>query len=251
MNTSDSKKDSHDAYIAELRHALADLPRAEVDAIVEDVTPQLADAAVAEELGTPAELAAELRAAAGFPTGSTRRTLTARIALWVLVLATGTAAYGGFISNQLLSNDARYSMPVIALVLVASWFVVGQLGRDVAAVEELPEVRTARKLLFGAASSRMLGTLRLVELGWLLARFPLILIGTLLLAVQFGWNSGMAGVFAVAVAVVTTAAGYRSLTDRRWLWLSVPAGAWAIGVSLRLAVYLSLVVEGHIGYVNV
>ncbi|MFL6118470.1 hypothetical protein [Actinophytocola sp.] len=117
-------------------------------------------------------------------------------------------AYGGFICHQLVGDDARYSMPVIAVALVGSWFLVVRLGRDAAAVE-LPEVRTVRELLVGATSPRMLDALRLVELGWLLARFPLILIGTLLLAVQFGWDTTMPALVAVA------AAGYRSLTDRR------------------------------------
>jgi uncharacterized membrane protein len=250
VNTNEPTVDSTETYVAELRQALADLPPAEVDAIIDDIAPQLADTAAAGELGTPTELAAELRAAAGFPAGRTRRTLATRIALWTLLIATGTAAYGGFISHQLASNDAQYSMPVIALALVGSWFLVARFGRDVAAVAELPEVRTARELLVGATSPRVLDALRLVELGWLLARFPLILIGTLLLAVQFGWDTMMPALFAFAVAVVTTAAGYRSLTDRRWLWLSVPAGAWAIGTSLRVTTYVTLFVEGHIGYVN-
>lgn len=231
-------------YVAELRAALADLPNTEVDAIVEDIEPQLADPAAARELGTPTELAAELRAAAGFPASNAHRSL-ARISLWVLVIATITAAYGGFISHQLVSNDARYSMPVIGLALVATWFAVARLGRDVTAVADLPEVRMARGLL------AMPPALRLLELGWLLARLPLILIGVLLLASQFGWDPAMVLVFAFAVALVATAAGYRSLTDRRWLWLSVPAGAWAIGVSLRLAIYASLLANGHIGYVGI
>lgn len=250
MNTSDPTVGDAGTYVAELRQALADLPPDEVDAIIDDITPQLTDAAAADELGTPTELAAELRAAAGFPIGRTRRTLAARTALWTLVVATGTAAYGGFISHQLLSNDARYSMPVIAIALVASWFLVARFGRDVAAVAELPEVRATRELLIGATSPRVLEALRLVELGWLLARSPLILIGTLLLAVQFGWASAMPLVFAVAVAVVATAAGYRSLTDRRWLWLSVPAGAWALGTFLRVVDYVSLFAEGQIAFVN-
>jgi uncharacterized membrane protein len=235
-------------YVAALRQELSDLPRAEVDAIVEDITPQLAEAG--DELGSPATVAAELRAAAGFPVGTRQRTLVARTALWILVIATGTAAYGGFLSQQLSSNDARYSMPVIGLFLVASWFLVARLGRGVAAVADLPEIRAVRRLLVGSASPRFIETLRLVELGWLLARFPLILIGMLQLAVQFGWDTLMPQVFAFVVAAVVTAAGYRSLTDRRWLWLSVPAGAFAIGTALRLAAFVSMFAEGHVVYLG-
>jgi hypothetical protein len=249
VNTTDKTVGDIEAYVAELRRALADLPHAEVDAIIEDVMPQLADSA--SDLGTPAELAVELRAAAGFPQGKTRHALVARIALWTLVVATGTAAYGGFISHQLASNDARYSMPVIALALIVSWFLIARFDRGVTAVADLPETRAARRILVGSTPPKAAEFLRLIELGWLLARFPLILAGTLLLAVQFDWNSVTPLLFAFVVALVATAAGYRSLTDRRWLWLSVPAGAWAIGTAVRLTVYISLIAEGHIGYVNV
>jgi hypothetical protein len=239
---------STETYIAELRQALSDLPRAEVDAIIEDITPQLAESA--DGLGTPAELAVELRAAAGFPSGGGRQNVAARVALWTLVVATGAAGYAGFISDKLLSNDARYSMPVIGLVLVASWFLVARFGRDVTAVAKLPEVQAARGLLTGSIPPRVRAAVRLVEPGWLLTRFPLILIGMLLLSAQFGWNPVPAQVFAFAVSIVATAAGYRSLTDRRWLWLSVPAGAWAIGTALQVAGYISLFMSGHIVYVS-
>jgi hypothetical protein len=234
-------------YVTELREALADLPPAEVDAIVEDIEPQLAESA--DGLGSPTALAAELRAAAGFPPAGGRYRVTARIALVVLVIATGTAGYAGFISHQLRSTDAVYSMPWIAVALVATWFVVTRFGPEVTAVGELPEVRATRTLLLGASSQRVRDALRLGELGWLLARFPLILVGVLMLAGQIGWEPWMAHVFAVAVALVATAAGYRSLTDRRWLWLSVPAGAFAIGAGLRVLVFVSLYAQGHIGYV--
>lgn len=232
-------------YVTELRHALADLPAAEVDAIVEDITPQLAESA--ESLGSPAALAVELRAAAGYPPGG--NVWLARISVGVLVIATCAAAYAGFIAHQLRSNDAKYSLPVIALVLAATGFVVARFGRDVAVVRELPEVRAARGFLGVSPSPRLREAARMVELGWLLARFPLILLGMLLLCGQFGWPMLVGEVFAVAVSIVATAAGYRSLTDRRWLWLSVPAGAFALGAAMRTIMFISLVAQGHIGYV--
>lgn len=241
MNTTDE-------YVTELRHALADLPAAEVDAIVEDITPQLAESA--DRLGTPEALAAELRAAAGFPARHGQQVVLARVALWVLVIVAGAAAYGGFISHQLRSNDAWYAMPMVVVALAAACFAVARFGRDVAVVAELPEVRAARGLLGVSPSPRLREAARLLELGWLLTRFPLVLIGMLLVSTQFGWHPVMAHVFAFAVAVVLTAAGYRSLTDRRWLWLSVPTGAFAIGAGLRTIIYVSLFAQGHIGYVT-
>jgi hypothetical protein len=69
-------------YVAQVRTALADLPAAARDELLEDLPEHLAEVAaegegsLAERLGPPAAYAAELRAAAGVPAGRRRRRLT-------------------------------------------------------------------------------------------------------------------------------------------------------------------------------
>lgn len=237
MNTRD--------YLDELRLALADLPDHEVEAIIEDVTPQLHDHG-ADGLGTPAEYAAEIRAAADLPTKAEHR-VGPRIALVVLVAATVTSGYAGYLNENLASNDARYSMPFVGLVLVAVWFLVARFGPAVRAVAALPEVRLAAAVVAGAPAPvrRYLASL---QPGWFLLRAVLVGLGTLLLFHTIGWYSGMPDVAAIAVAVIVFTAGVRARTDRRWLWLSLPAGAWAVGVALWLLGFLPLIAGGYIGY---
>lgn len=238
MNTTD--------YLTELRGALADLPREEVDAIIEDVTPQLVELGPAG-LGAPAEYAAELRAAAGLP--ARQGGLGLRIAVWVLAFATGTAGYGGYLNADIASNDARYSMPFIGLALVVTWLVVGRLGRDVRPVAELPELRLALAAVAGvpAPVRRYLASL---QPAWLLLRAVLVGLGVLLLCHTIGWFWGTPELVAAGVAAIVFVAGLRARTDRRWLWLSIPAGAWAVGVALWLLNFVPLIVGGHIGYLG-
>jgi len=232
-------------YLTELRAALADLPSAEVEAIVEDVRPQLAEDA--GRLGTPAEYAAELRAAAGLPARAPRKGLAPRVALWVLAITTVAAGYAGYLNEGIASNDGRYSLPVFGLALVATWFVVARFGPAVAPVAALPETR----LLDLRVPAPVVRYLTSLHPAWCLLRAVLVGLGVLLLCHTIGWYSGMPEVVALAVAAIVLFAGHRSRTDRRWLWLSVPAGAWAAGVAFRLLGYLPLIVSGDIGYVHV
>lgn len=231
-------------YLTELRAALADLPDAEVEAIVEDVAPQLAEDP--DRLGTPAEYAAEVRAAAGLPTRAPRRGAAPRVALWVLAITSVAAGYAGYLNADLVSNDGRYSLPVFGLALVAIWFVVARFGPGVAEIAALPEVR----VVGGTAPAPVVRYLASLQPGWSLLRAVLAGVGVLLLCQQIGWHTGGPELVALAVAAVVLFAGHHSRTDRRWLWLSVPAGAWAVGVACRLLGYLPLIVSGDIGYVQ-
>jgi hypothetical protein len=239
MNTRD--------YLAELRLALADLPKDEVEAIIEDVTPQLHEHG-ADGLGTPAEYAAEIRAAAELPAKEPRG-IRPRIALWVLAVTTVASGYAGYLNADLASNDARYSMPFIGLALVAVWFLVAGFGATAHAVAVLPEVRVAVTAVAGlpAPVRRYLTSL---QPAWFLLRAVLAGLGMLLFCHTIGWQTGVPEIIALAVAVIVFTAGLRSLTDRRWLWLSLPAGAWAVGVALWLLGFLPLIASGDIGYVQ-
>jgi HAAS domain-containing protein len=244
MNT--TERDEVRDYLAELRHELADLPAAEIEDVVLDVTPQLTEIAdagesITERLGTPAEYAAELRGAAGLSAVEPKQdVLGARFAAWTLAAGTVAAGYGGFLHELLLSNDTRYVLPVFGVVLAASWFVVGRFGRAVPEVAALPEVR----LLLGELRPRTDGLRRvwdyLVSLqpGWFLLRAALVGFGAFLVFQSRGLYPGGPELVGLLVAVLAIVAGYRSRVDRRWLWLSAPIGAWAIGVAVGLLTHL-------------
>src|SRR5689334_3464157 len=88
-------------YLNRTQAALADLPAAEVEEILEDIGPHLAEVAdelgegvsvetLIERLGTPEDYASELRTAAGYPPAETTPkpagVLLSRLALWLLTL---------------------------------------------------------------------------------------------------------------------------------------------------------------------
>lgn len=238
-----------DDYVAELRRELADLPAAEVDEIVEDLAPQLAEIeAEGREplgaLGAPAEYAAELRGAAGLSTVEPKRGgVGARFAVWVLAICTVAAGYGGYLNEDLASNDARFVLPAFGALLVVSWFVVGRQGRSVPAIADLAEVRLLLGTLRPSADSADLASKAFAYLislrpGWFLFRACLAGLGALAVCRTIGWYRGMPELVALGVTAVVLVAGYRSLSDRRWLWLSVPAGGWAVGVGLSLLDWL-------------
>jgi len=245
-------------YLAELRYELADLPAAEIEDVILDVTPQLTEIAedgesIAARLGTPEEYAAELRGAAGLSTVEPQRgSLGARFAVWTLAVCAVAAGYGGFLNEQLVSNDARFVLPAFAALLVVSWFVVGRTTRAVPEVAALTEVR-----LLGALRPRTDLTRRvrdyLVSLqpGWFLLRAGLAGFGTMLVCRQIGWYPSTPELAALLVAAAALAVGYRSRADRRWLWLSVPAGGWAIGVAVDLLARLPLLFADVTGYSGV
>lgn len=246
MNT--TAEDAVRDYVAELRRELVDLPAGEVADVVEDVTPQLTELAeggesIAAVLGTPAEYAAELRGAAGLSTVEPAgNSFGARFAVWVLAVCSIAAGYAGYLNEKLVSNDARYVLPVFAALLVVSWFVVARHGRALPELADLPEVRMLGELRPRTGFGRDV-YLYLVSLqpGWFLVRVGFVGAGALQLCRSIGWYNGMPAVVAVLVAAATIVAGYRSRTDRRWLWLSMPAGGWAIGVGLNLVLGLPVV----------
>lgn len=248
-------------YLGRLRHELSDLPADEVEEIVQDLEPQLAEiaeelgaATLADRLGTPAEYARELRAAAGFGESTVRPSVwLPRTVLWVLVVGTVAAGYGGWLSARLVSNDARYVLPFFGLALVAAGIAVGRLRPATSEVAALPEVRLAVSLLtrteIGQQAVRYLTSLRPA---WFLVRAGLVWLGLAWLFRWLGWWDAWPDVAALAFAVVTMVAGHRSVGDRRWLWLSVPLGGFAVGVAIQLSemgeIWMPLIAGDYIGY---
>ena len=261
MNTTQTELED---YVSQLRHELGDLPSEEVDEIIQDLEPQLteiagelgADAAtLAERLGTPAEYARELRSAAGLGEPGVRRPSAwlSRILLWVLVISTVAAGYGGYLNGMIGSNDARYVLPFFGLALMACWTVVRRFGPTMSEVSGLPEVRLVTSLLArwerGRDVVRYLTSLRPA---WFLVRAGLVWLGLLWVFRLFGFWDAWPEVASFGCAVVTMVAGYRAVHDRRWLWLSVPLGGSAVGVALALLnygeIWYPLLAGDYIGY---
>jgi len=249
-------------YLARLRHELADLPADEVNEIVQDLEPQLAEIAgelgaelsattLADRLGTPAEYARELRSAAGLdePGAGRPSARLARTVLWVLVVGSIAVGYGGYLSGRLVSSDARYVLPFFGLALVLSCVEVGRRRTTVTEVAALPEVRLAMSLLTsGKNVQRVVRYLVSLWPGWFLAKTSLVWLGALWLFRAGGWWDAWPAAMATGVAAITVVAGHRALTDRRWLWLSVPLTGWAIGVAVKMTDLLPQLLSGdHIG----
>lgn len=238
-----------EAYLGQLRHELADLPPEEVEEIVQDLEPQLAEiaeelgaelssATLTDRLGTPADYARELRFAAGLGEPGARRPSVwlPRTVLWVLVVGTVAAGYGGWLSARIGSNDALYVLPFFGLALMASWVLVGRRRPEVSDVAALPEVRLAASLLTRTEVSRhVLRYLTSLRPAWFLVRAGLVWLGLQWMFRWFGWWDAWPEVVAFGFAAVSVVAGYRSSHDRRWLWLSVPFGGMAVGVAIKLS----------------
>jgi hypothetical protein len=237
-------------YVSRLRHELADLPPDEVDEIIEDLEPQLAElveelgaeptaVTLEDRLGTPGEYARELRTAAGFGPATARRpSVVPRTALWVLVVCTVAAGYGGHLHAILVSNDARYVLPLFGVALALTWIAVGRGRPAVREVAALPEVRFAASLVSDSVFGRqVVGYLTSLRPAWFLVRAGLVWLSCTWLFREFGWWDAWPETAAAGAAVLTLVAGYRSVADRRWLWLSVPLGAWATGAALSVLNY--------------
>jgi hypothetical protein len=248
-------------YLTQLRQELADLPAEEVDEIVEDLEPQLTEiaalgdglsaAALADRLGTPAEYARELRSAAGLdePGGRRPSTWLPRTVLGVLTAGTIALGYGGYLSGRLASSDARYVLPFFGLALAVAAFEATRRRPAMTEVAALPELRWASSLLTSRENARRaVGYLVSLRPGWFLAKTVLVWLGVLWLFRGLGWWDAWPEVNATIAAAITLAASHRTVTDRRWLWLSVPLTGWAIGVAVKMTDLLPQILSGdHIG----
>ncbi|GGP82871.1 HAAS signaling domain-containing protein [Saccharothrix coeruleofusca] len=230
-------------YLDRMRAALSDLPAVEVGEIMDDagshvveVAEELGDEfsaeALAARLGSPEAYARELRAAAGYPpaaapasTGGGGAAL-ARFCFYALVA--GVAAAFAFAASGGEHEQVTFLVAVCGLIAVALLFGRAGLVREVG---NLPEASFARDAIAQAERSeaaRVLAYLRTLQPGWWLLRALVILAAGFLLGISEFL------VLALPLTALALLSGPRAKRDRRWLWISLPIGAFALGLFLTL-----------------
>ena len=243
MNTQTNTEVKH--YLDGMRDALSDLPAAEVAEIMDDAGAHVAEvaeemgdefslAALIDRLGTPRAYAEELRAAAGYPSPSSpaadagdRTAFAARFAFWGLVAGTVMAFGFGFTRGDTLEATVLVSLCAAAAALL----VFRQEGL-LAGVARLPETVALNDALARIAKSdlrRAWASVRIFQPVWWVGRALLIAAGGVLVyRPTFGF------LVAIAFAALSLVAGPKAKTDRRWLWVSLPATGFALGVLLLI-----------------
>ncbi|PSL56965.1 hypothetical protein B0I31_103725 [Saccharothrix carnea] len=244
MNTQTNTEVKH--YLDGMREALADLPAAEVAEIMDDagahvveVAEEMGDefslAALIDRLGTPRAYAEELRAAAGYPsptstaadTGGDRLVFPARFALWSLVA--GTVMAFGFAVTR---GDALEVTVLVGLCAAAATLLVFRQKGLLTAITRLPETVAIRDALTKVLKSdlgKAFESLRVFQPVWWIGRALLIAAGGTLV-----YRPDLMFVLALALAALSLFAGPKARTDRRWLWISLPATGFALGVLLAV-----------------
>jgi hypothetical protein len=243
------------AYLDRLRSELAGLPAAEIEEIVQDLEPQVSAIAadpdtdsLTDRLGDPAEYARELRSALGMPDEPPAwrppRWLP-RTGLAVLAVTTVAACVAGYVTSRVMANDPRTPLLFLAFSLFASWLAVGRDRSAMREIAALPELRLAKERL-AVAEQHLPVAAYLTSLwpGILLVKAAFVWLGTVWLFGWFGWLGAGGATAAVVAAVVTVLVGNRVRRDRRWLWLSVPLGGWAVGVGVKAMALLPLLASG-------
>jgi uncharacterized membrane protein len=243
-------------YLARVRTALADLPASEIEEILEDVRPHLAELeaelgqgarveALIERLGTPESYAAELRASGGYPPAAEGATtaLTAapaspsrvkpRIALWGLILCAVALALLAFGAAVSVNPDVLAGLLVVAPVFLISLVLL--LRGGVEPVLALPELAWLRgsltKVREQEDGGKFLGYLgSLKPAWWVLCALALLAFGVLLMLRHRDAVLLLPFLLLAGVAIVW--AGPRVRADRRLLWVAVPVSAFVIGGSL-------------------
>ncbi|WP_116204035.1 HAAS signaling domain-containing protein [Amycolatopsis circi] len=244
-------------YLSRVRTALADLPANEIEELLEDVRPQLAEmesevgaAARVEDLvarlGTPESYAAELRASGGYPPApaapeAATEVLPAaatakpgrvgpRLALWGLVFCAAGTAMVAFYTAVRFDSEALAGMVLLAPVFAVS--VAFLLLRGLDAMRELPEVVRARAMVKSMredrSADRALTYLNsLKPAWWVVCGFALLAFG-LLLMIRDLHAVLLLPVLLVGAGLVMWA-GPRIKVDGRMLWIAVPVSAFVVG----------------------
>ncbi|GGM40432.1 hypothetical protein GCM10012275_09250 [Longimycelium tulufanense] len=239
-----------ESYLNRMRQALSDLPPGEVAEVLEDVTPQLAEVAAEQPPGSgietlvarfdePERYAAELRTAAGYPEGvSPPRATTsgvARLALWSLVVVSALV----FVETVAVFTRAAHALPVpvflTSLLLLLSIPYLRRTGPRVPEVAALFEVRAVASHLrwIERLPRQVTDYVRSLQPAWWLLRAGLVAVALVVLS---GTSSKFLLLLVLGAAVVVASCwlGERSRSDRRWLWLVVPANVAAGALCLPL-----------------
>jgi hypothetical protein len=235
-------------YRVEVARVLADLPPGEAEEILDDVELNLTeviaefDDAVTSDLlrarlGTPAEYAAELRAAAGYPPQRVGGSLggarfkVAELVLTGLVAATAAAFLAGFGIGW---GQGWWIAPcLVALVAVEAGNALWLRGREpgVPEIAALSITRRARALGASLRTGRSGETVRFVtglRSAWWVARAAVVGLTVAVLNDQAWW--GVAA--GVAMLVGSLWLGARSIRDRRLLWAAIPVNLLVLGLGV-------------------
>ncbi|MBW0119056.1 HAAS signaling domain-containing protein, partial [Pseudonocardia abyssalis] len=238
-------------YLDGLRDALSDLPATEVSEILDDVAAHLSEvgaelgtdadrAAFGARLGTPRAYAAELRAAAGYPSAPQTAPAdgegAARFALVALLVPTGFVLFGGLTASFDVGSGLGFVLFGLFLGAVAVP-VVWRGGPRMTQVAALPAVRRAARSVPDpySAAGRLTAFVASLQPAWWLLR------AVLAAAVVVGFVLGVRDgapllLLAVLLVPVSVWLGFRTRVDRRLLWLVVPLNAFAALVALALPV---------------
>ncbi|MEC3973702.1 HAAS signaling domain-containing protein [Amycolatopsis sp. H20-H5] len=240
-------------YLARVRTALADLPDSEVEEILEDVRPHLAEMeselgegakveGLIDKLGTPESYAAELRSSGGYPpraddpavvvaakAGSPGRK-GPRFAFWGLAFCCLGIAMFAFASASSMQPGVLMGVVLFLPVLAGTiWYV---MTRGVRPVAELPEVVKLKGFLDQANDNhngKVITYLRsLKPAWWILCAFALVGFGLFML-LGHSYAAVLLPVM-LAAAVLIVWVGTRIATERRLLWLAVPISAFVVGI---------------------
>ena len=122
---------------------------------------------------------------------------------------------------------------MIGLAVLACLWPLRRYGRSLAVVAELPELRAARRML-GTVPPLVVGYLKSLLPGWFVVHGVLAGLGAWRLSREFGWFDLVPQLFGVLVGLICVVAGHKALHDRRWLWLVLPASAYAIGFAVKM-----------------
>jgi uncharacterized membrane protein len=236
-------------YLARVRTALADLPASEIEEILDDVRPHLAELeaelgegarvqALIDRLGTPESYAAELRASGGYPpvseAGESRAAssnpITARITLWGLVISAIGSGVFAFIAAITLNPDPLLGLLVLVPLFATSLVLLARDG--VERVLALPEMNWLSKTFARAREQEDTGkVLRFLETlkpaWWVACALALVAFGLLLMARET--QAVLLLPFLAAAGVAAVWAGQRVGNERRLLWVVMPVSAFVVG----------------------
>lgn len=236
-------------YLARIQAALADLPAAEVEEIIDDIRQHLSEiagelgeeisvAALTGRLGTPEQYASELRAAAGYPPpqagpGARRGRPAARYALWTLVFSAAVTLIGG-LAYVTIGSEVFGPVLVLLVPLYAALALVFTGRVRMSDVEALPEYRAvagAGRRLVAGLPDRVVGYLVSLRPAWWLVRV-VVLVAACLVAMQR--QRGGQLVLALIALLILILVGARVRTDRRWRWVVTPTNFFVVGVALAV-----------------